>query len=90
MKSLGTSDYDLNALRKTSNLLKKDSTLNFRESRNGRLVYENKKIYRTEFHSFVLSAEEDFVRHDSGKVRNFYGLQETTTNTAFQSLLRFK
>lgn len=48
-------------------------------------------IYRTEFQPFVLSADEDFIRHDSGKIRYFRGLEEQlTTNLAFQSLLRIK
>ncbi|MCU4578344.1 2OG-Fe dioxygenase family protein [Acinetobacter courvalinii] len=93
LKRLGASNEDLQGLKKVSDLLEKDPTLKFRKSRNGRFVFNpiNNEIYRTESQRFVLSKQEDFVRYDSGKLRNFYGLSESLTrNSAFQNLLKLK
>ncbi len=93
LRSLGATRIDLERLKSVSDNLSKDPTLAFRESRNGRFTFdlEKGKIQRTKFQPFVLSAEEDFVRYDSGKIRYFRGIQdELQLNTAFQALLRFK
>ncbi len=90
---LGSTEDDLNNLQNISEKLYADPTLNFRQSRNGRFCYRarEEKIYRTKFQPFVLSTEEDFIRHDSGKVRNFVGLNEDLVNNlAFQNLLKIK
>jgi hypothetical protein len=48
-------------------------------------------VRRLEFQPFVLSAAEGFVRHDSGQLRRFRGIQdEVQWNTAFQALIRLK
>lgn len=93
LKMLGASENDIEKLRFVSDNLKKDPTLNFRESRSGRFVFDFKRnsIYRTEFQPFILSKQEDFVRHDSGKIRHFYGISESLSdNSAFQALLKLK
>lgn len=56
-----------------SDTLRTDPTLPFRRSKNGRfaLDLDKREVRRLEPQPFILSAEKDFVRHDSGKVRNF-------------------
>ncbi|MBK0032627.1 2OG-Fe dioxygenase family protein [Erwinia sp. S43] len=73
LREMGATDEDFDGLKAVSNNLGADPTLPFRESRNGRfeLNFLTSKINRIEFQPFVLSAQEDFVRHDSGKVRGF-------------------
>jgi len=93
VKRLGATAEDLKRLRRVSDHLAPDPTLPFRESRNGRfrIDYGSGRIERLEFQPFVLTAEEDFVRHDSGKVREFRGIDdELQLNTAFQALLLLK
>lgn len=90
---LGAEPAEIAALEQSGNNLTKDPTLSFRKSRNGRFSfnYQNQEINRLEFQPFVLSAEEDFVRHDSGQLRYFRGIQdEVQLNTVFQALLRFQ
>ncbi|SGY91092.1 2OG-Fe dioxygenase family protein [Moritella viscosa] len=90
---LGAKRDDIEELQLVSEGLVDDPTLAFRRSRSGRFCYDlNKKnCYRTEFQPFVLSKEEDFIRHDSGKDRHFRGLSESLQdNTIFKSLLLFK
>ncbi len=90
---LGATEEDIAALRKVSENLESDPTLPFRKSRNGRfcLDAENHRVYRTEHQPFVLSSDEDFVRHDSAQRRTFDEIQqELTGNTALQALLVFK
>jgi hypothetical protein len=39
----------------------------------------------------VLSVEEDFIRHDSGQIRHFRGINDDLQlNTVFQAIMRFK
>ena len=93
IKNLGASDYDIKNLKRVSENLAEDPTLPFRESRNGRFCYDfdRNELLRLEYQPFVLSAEEDFVRHDSGQVRAFRGVEdELQLNTAFQALMFFK
>lgn len=93
LKKLGSTDKELEEIKLISDFLEEDPTLNFRKSRSGRFVYnpENQRIYRTEFQQFVLSKQEDFIRHDSGKLRKFYGLSESLVrNSTFQNLLKLK
>ncbi|GFM69967.1 hypothetical protein PSCICL_09590 [Pseudomonas cichorii] len=93
VKGLGATDEDLENLKRVSDNLPPDPTLPFRESRNGRfeLDFANSKINRIEFQPFVLSVQEDFVRHDSGKIREFRGIgDDLQLNRAFQALLLFK
>ncbi|MCU4677550.1 2OG-Fe dioxygenase family protein [Catenovulum sp. 2E275] len=93
LKGMGSTDADLAILKDAGDKLVQDPTLDFRKSRNGRYCYDpaNKNLYRTEFQPFILSKEEDFVRHDSNTVRKFRGLSECLqNNTAFQNLLIFK
>ncbi|TRV77282.1 hypothetical protein FKN01_16185 [Streptomyces sp. 130] len=91
LKGLGATDADLEQLKSVSDHLGVDPTLPFRESKNCRFVYdgEQRRIERGEFQPFVLSAEEDFVRHDSGQIRKFDEVEnDLQLNTAFQQLLR--
>lgn len=91
--AIGAKEEDFAKLQLVSNNLVPDPTLPFRESRNGRFKFDfnSNKIKRLEFQPFILSTDEDFVRHDSGKVREFRGIQDDLQlNTAFQALMVFK
>ena len=72
-QALGATTKDCASIDKVSNTLRTDPTLPFRRSKNGRFCFDFKKreIRRLEPQPFILSAEEDFVRHDSGQVRKF-------------------
>lgn len=88
--ALGASPSDLTNLQRDSSNLDIDPTLPFRRSRNGRYCFSprDRKVYRTVQQPFTLSVEEEFIRHDSGKIREFSDIQsKTQENTAFQSLL---
>ncbi len=92
-KLLGATEADLEAIQNVSARLQPDPTLPFRESRNGRFLieYGAGAVRRLERQPFVLTAEEDFVRHDSGQVREFAEVDDDLqANTAFQALLFFK
>lgn len=92
LKGLGASEADLDAIQEVSDDLPDDPTLTFRQSKNGRFCYDldNKVIYRGEFQPFILSAEEDFVRHDSGQARRFAEIgNDLQWNSALHALLRF-
>jgi hypothetical protein len=93
IRALGATDKDIETLPQTSESLYQDPTLPFRRSRNGRFCfdYETQSVRRLEFQPFVLSAEEDFKRYDSGQVRIFDEIEnEVQLNTAFQAMLVFK
>lgn len=93
LMAMGVKESEFDDLQRVSDSLPPDPTLAFRRSRNGRFVidFDNRSIKRTEYQPFVLSKEEDFVRHDSGKIREFRGIQDDLQlNAAFQGLLRFK
>lgn len=93
LSEMGATDGDFAELQRVSESLPPDPTLPFRRSRNGRFVidFEGRRIERAEYQPFILSKEEDFVRHDSGKVREFRAIQDDLQlNAAFQGLLRFK
>ncbi|WP_145007968.1 2OG-Fe dioxygenase family protein [Kocuria marina] len=88
--ALGATPSDLEAFQHESDLLEVDPTLAFRRSRNGRYCFvpEQREIYRTIQQPFVLSAEEDFVRHDSGKIREFASITPSAQgNPVLQALL---
>ncbi|HHF2906443.1 TPA: 2OG-Fe dioxygenase family protein [Vibrio diabolicus] len=90
---LGANPAHVDEMKVISEQLFNDPTLVFRRSRNGRFCYNLEKqcCYRTEFQPFVLSFDEDFVRHDSGDIRHFRGLNDRLQhNSIFQSLLLFK
>lgn len=90
---LGANPSHVKEMKVISEQLFSDPTLAFRRSRNGRFCYDLEKqcCYRTEFQPFVLSLDEDFVRHDSGDIRYFRGLNDRLQhNSIFQSLLLFK
>jgi hypothetical protein len=92
LSGLGSTPEGVESLRKACEDLPPDPTLDFRRSRNGRfcLDLEAGHVYRTEFQPFVLSAGEDFVRHDSGKTREFAEITDTAQhNSAFKALLVF-
>ncbi|MFI6683213.1 2OG-Fe dioxygenase family protein [Streptomyces sp. NPDC050485] len=93
LKALGASAEDLEKIKLVSDDLPKDPTLPFRESKNGRFCFDfdNSRAYRLEFQPFALSAEEDFVRHDSGQTRIFEEIgNDLQLNSALQALLVFK
>ncbi|MFC3965308.1 2OG-Fe dioxygenase family protein [Nocardia jiangsuensis] len=92
LRGLGACDADLEALQRASTDLPDDPTLPFRKSRNGRFVFDNDagRIDRLEFQPFVLSADEDFVRYDSGRIRKFAEIRDLQANPALRGLLRFK
>ncbi|MEU6602007.1 2OG-Fe dioxygenase family protein [Streptomyces flaveolus] len=91
--ALGAAKEDLENIKRVSDRLSSDPTLPFRRTRNGRfcLDFEDRRIYRMSAQPFVLSEEEDFVRHDSGVLRVFDEIEDDLQlNTAFQALLVFK
>ncbi|HEV2639898.1 MAG TPA: 2OG-Fe dioxygenase family protein [Actinocrinis sp.] len=91
--SLGATDEDLERLKLVSDGLESDPTLPFRKTRNGRICLEprSRRGYRLEAQPFVLSREEDFVRHDSETLRIFDEVQnDLQLNTAVQAMLAFK
>jgi len=93
LRGLGATSSDLEQIQLVSDKLQSDPTLPFRKSRNGRffLDFEHDQLRRLEFQEFILSAAEDFVRHDSEKTRTFEEVAEDLQgNTAFQALFLFK
>jgi hypothetical protein len=91
--ALGAREADITALRHVSEGLQGDPTLAFRRTRNGRFCIdlEHRQIFRMTPQPFVLTADEDFVRHDSGVVRVFDEIDDSLqSNTAMQALLIFK
>ncbi|WP_217177613.1 2OG-Fe dioxygenase family protein [Streptomyces sp. AC495_CC817] len=93
LTGLGASSRDLEALRRMGDDLVGDPTLPFRRSRNGRfaLDFDARAISRLAPQPFVLTAEEDFVREDSGVVRRFDELTPALAgNSALAALLVFK
>jgi hypothetical protein len=93
LAAFGSTPESVEDFRKVSENLPPDPTLAFRRARNGRFCidHETRNAYRTEFQPFVLSVEEDFVRHDSGKTREFAEINdETQRNPTFRALLAFK
>ena len=93
MLGLGASPDDMQRLQVVSDHLYHDPTLPFRRSRNGRFCidFDTNTLRRLEFQPFMLSVDEDFKRHDSGKIRRFDEVQdELQLNTVFQALFAFK
>ncbi|CNL96409.1 2OG-Fe dioxygenase family protein [Yersinia frederiksenii] len=91
--SLKVDPADFTKLESISNHLISDPTLPFRKTKTGRFCFnfKNSTIERIEFQPFVLSAEEDFVRHDSGETRCFRGIgDDLQLNTVFQALMMIK
>ncbi|MFD6299162.1 2OG-Fe dioxygenase family protein [Streptomyces sp. NPDC060235] len=93
LTGLGASTEDFERIKLVSDHLPDDPTLPFRRSRNGRFCCDprRREIFRLEFQPFLLSAEEDFVRHDSGSVREFAEIgNDLQMNTVLQALLVFQ
>jgi hypothetical protein len=93
LTALGADERDMNTIRGLHASLSDDPTLPFRKSRNGRFRIDpsGDEVTRLEFQPFVLTADEDFVRHDSGHVRAFAEIShDLQTNTVLQALLRFQ
>lgn len=93
LKKLGATAEDFEDIQKVSDGLPLDPTLPFRRSKNCRFVYDFKKdeLRRLEFQPFMLSAEEDFVRHDSGTERIFEEVDnDLQLNSVLQALFIFK
>jgi hypothetical protein len=93
LRVLGATPPDLAELQSAGDNLESDPTLPFRKTRNGRFCFDfdRESIYRLEPQPFTLTAGEDFVRHDSGRLRRFDEVNnDVQSNTAVQALLRFK
>jgi len=93
LSSLGATDEDFEQLKLVSDRLKSDPTLPFRKTRNGRFCLDPqaRRAYRLEAQPFILSREEDFVRHDSETLRKFDEVQDDLQlNSALQAMLLFK
>ncbi|KAF3896074.1 2-oxoglutarate-Fe(II)-dependent dioxygenase family protein [Trichophyton interdigitale] len=93
LKLLGATDEDMEKIKTVSNGLPDDPTLPFRKSKNARFCFdfEQSKVRRLEFQPFILSADEDFVRHDSGQVRRFAEVEDDLQcNSTLQALFVFK
>lgn len=91
--ALGAKAADFTTIQQTSEDLQHDPTLPFRRSKNGRFCFDIAKstVERLEFQPFVLSASEDFVRHDSGQVRHFEQVgDDLQQNSVLQALFAFK
>ncbi|WP_084728180.1 2OG-Fe dioxygenase family protein [Yersinia nurmii] len=90
---LGAEPSDFAKLESVSAHLLSDPTLPFRQSKAGRFCFnfDDAKIERIEFQPFVLSTEDEFIRHDSGKIRHFRGIgDDLQLNTVFQALIKAK
>jgi len=90
---LGATWSDLDTIQTVSDGLRGDPTLPFRKSKNGRFLFDftANELRRLEFQEFVLSAAEDFVRHDSEKTRTFDEIHtDLQGNTALHALFLFK
>jgi hypothetical protein len=93
VRALGATEEDLEKLTTVSDALKSDPTLPFRRTRTGRFGFDpdSLRVRRLEFQPFMLSTEDDFVRHDAGRVRIFDEIQnDLQLNTALQALFVFK
>ncbi|WSQ12832.1 2OG-Fe dioxygenase family protein [Streptomyces sp. NBC_01231] len=93
VKALGATDDGLEKLATVSDTLQSDPTLPFRRTRTGRFGFDPSamEVKRLEFQPFMLSPEDDFVRHDSGQVRIFDEIQnDLQLNNALQALFVFK
>jgi hypothetical protein len=93
LSALGATPESDAELETVSDGLPPDPTLEFRRSRNARFCFDTGtgRVYRTEAQPFVLTSEEDFVRHDSGQIRHFAGIDaRTQSNATFQALLLFQ
>jgi hypothetical protein len=89
VRAFGATEQDLKQLAQVSEGLSGDPTLPFRKTKNGRFCIDshNRRVIRLEFKPFVLSEEEDFVRHDSGIVREFDEIgDDLQGNVAFHAL----
>lgn len=92
-RGLGARDEDFRSIANVGDNLYSDPTLPFRKSRNGRFCmdFETKSLRRLEFQPFVLSAAENFQRHDSGQLRRFDEIQDDLQlNSVAQALFIFK
>lgn len=90
---LGATAEDLKSIQTVSDGLRGDPTLPFRKSTNGRFLidFDRNDLRRLEFQEFILSAAEDFVRHDSDQTRTFEEVaNDLQGNTALQALFLFK
>ncbi|MEU0397739.1 2OG-Fe dioxygenase family protein [Streptomyces sp. NPDC006208] len=90
LAGLAVSQAAMDEIGVLSDLLRSDPTLPFRAASNGRFCtdFGTRQAYRTEDQLFVLTAEEDFHRFDSGQLRVFDPLEaRLCANAAFQGLL---
>lgn len=90
--ALGATEADMDELNAVTDRLPKDPTLPFRLTRSGRFCYSpgKSRVHRGEFQPFILTAAENFVRHDSGMVRRFAEVDgDLQSNTVLHALLVF-
>lgn len=89
---LGASSSDLDELASAGGTLPADPTLPFRRSRNARFEFDvsAREVRRLAHQPFVLFADDDFVRHDSGQLREFDEIGDGfQRNPAVAALLAF-
>ncbi|KAI9777632.1 MAG: hypothetical protein M1839_008686 [Geoglossum umbratile] len=92
-RGLGATEEDFESIRTVSDTLKTDPTLPFRHSKNGRFIYDfdHEQVRRLAFQPFVLSVEENFVRHDSGTTREFEEVgEDLQQNSVLHALFLFQ
>jgi hypothetical protein len=93
LSAFGSTPESLENFRNVTENLPPDPSLDFRRTKGGRfcLDLDASQAYRTEFQPYVLSVEDDFVRFDSGKIREFAEIDDATQfNPTFKALLVFK
>ncbi|KAM5441978.1 hypothetical protein MferCBS31731_002807 [Microsporum ferrugineum] len=93
LKLLGATDEDMEKIKAVSDHLVDDPTLPFRKTKGARFCFdfEQSKVRRLEPQPYVLTAEEDFVRFDSGRIRSFAEVEDDLQgNSTLHALLVFK
>ena len=89
----GATEEDLVALENSCDNMNHDPALKFRKMANCRLGLDlvDGTARRLERSPHILTANEGFKRHDSGKYRFFGEVQDwVVQNTAFQAIIKFK
>lgn len=91
LRYLGALESDMRELERVGDDLAPDPTLPFRQTRSGRFSFEfyHRRIRRLEPQPFILTAAEDFIRHDSGQLRKFDDIDSFQSNSVLTALLRF-
>jgi len=93
LQLFGGNADELQELARAGDRLPQDPTLAFRRSKSGRFELNpgQGSVSRLQYEPFILDGNQDFKRHDSGRLRHFRGLQDDVQNNSlFQALLAFK